>query len=151
MSTPGTVTKLSLYAIPGVNSPSPQSLKAVIYAAKSTEDVHDSIPDQLRDCRGTAEREDWTVVGEFSDEAFSAYHGNRGPGLERAKQAAGTLSLSLRSSADNDDYRHGSRQAVRIIRAGHSEGQKLDIISAFQSYGEYLAGKIDEKRLRAKP
>ena len=32
------------------------------------------------------------------------------------------------------------------IRAGSSEGQKLDIISAFQSYGEYLSGKIDEKR-----
>jgi pilus assembly protein CpaB len=38
-----------------------------------------------------------------------------------AAQAAGTLSLSLRSAADNDDYRHSSRQAVRIIRAGHSE------------------------------
>jgi dihydroxy-acid dehydratase len=34
------------------------------------------------------------------------------------------------------------------IRAGSSEGQKLDIISAFQSYGEYLSGKIDEKRRR---
>src|SRR5215510_11752115 len=32
------------------------------------------------------------------------------------------------------------------IRAGHSEGQKLDVISAFQSYGEFLAGKIDENR-----
>src|SRR5215467_7857339 len=32
------------------------------------------------------------------------------------------------------------------IRAGALEGQKLDIISAFQSYGEYLAGKIDDKR-----
>jgi len=32
------------------------------------------------------------------------------------------------------------------IRAGSSEGQKLDVISAFQSYGEYLSGKIDEKR-----
>jgi dihydroxy-acid dehydratase len=32
------------------------------------------------------------------------------------------------------------------IRAGSSEGQKLDVISAFQSYGEYLAGKIDDKR-----
>ena len=32
------------------------------------------------------------------------------------------------------------------IHAGHSEGQKLDVISAFQSYGEYLSGKIDEKR-----
>jgi dihydroxy-acid dehydratase len=34
------------------------------------------------------------------------------------------------------------------IRAGSSEGQKLDVISAFQSYGEYLSGKIDEKRRR---
>jgi dihydroxy-acid dehydratase len=34
------------------------------------------------------------------------------------------------------------------IRAGHSEGQKLDIISAFQSYGEFLSGKIDESRRR---
>lgn len=35
------------------------------------------------------------------------------------------------------------------IRAGHgSEGEKLDIVSAFQSYGELLANKIDEaKRL----
>src|SRR5499427_11038086 len=32
------------------------------------------------------------------------------------------------------------------IRAGALDGQKLDIISAFQSYGEYLAGKIDDKR-----
>jgi dihydroxy-acid dehydratase len=30
------------------------------------------------------------------------------------------------------------------IRAGRSRGQVLDIISAFQSYGEYLAGSIDE-------
>lgn len=38
-----------------------------------------------------------------------------------AAQAAGTLSLSLRSAADNEDYHLSSRQAVRIIRAGHSE------------------------------
>lgn len=38
-----------------------------------------------------------------------------------AAQAAGTLSLSLRSAADNDDFHFSSRQAVRIIRAGHSE------------------------------
>jgi dihydroxy-acid dehydratase len=34
------------------------------------------------------------------------------------------------------------------IQAGHSEGQTLDVISAFQSYGEYLSGKIDEDRRR---
>jgi len=33
------------------------------------------------------------------------------------------------------------------IRAGHSHGRTLDIVSAFQSYGEYLAEKIsDEER-----
>jgi len=31
------------------------------------------------------------------------------------------------------------------IKAGSRAGEKLDIISAFQSYGEYLAGNIDEK------
>src|SRR5262249_37767343 len=30
------------------------------------------------------------------------------------------------------------------IRAGSHDGQKLDIVSAFQSYGEYLSGSIDE-------
>ncbi len=34
------------------------------------------------------------------------------------------------------------------IRAGELDGTKLDIVSAFQSYGEYLAGAIDEDRRR---
>ena len=32
------------------------------------------------------------------------------------------------------------------IRAGELDGAKLDIVSAFQSYGEYMAGTIDEQR-----
>ncbi len=32
------------------------------------------------------------------------------------------------------------------IRAGRLDGVKLDIVSAFQSYGEYVAGTIDEQR-----
>jgi dihydroxy-acid dehydratase len=35
------------------------------------------------------------------------------------------------------------------IRAGELAGRKLDIVSAFQSYGEYLAGTIDEAQRRA--
>ena len=31
------------------------------------------------------------------------------------------------------------------IKPGHSQGQTLDIVSAFQSYGEFIAGKIDDK------
>jgi DNA invertase Pin-like site-specific DNA recombinase len=65
-----------------------QPVPAVIYAAKSTEDKHGSIPTQLEDCRALAKREGWTVVGEYSDEGFSAYSGNRGPDLEAAKTHA---------------------------------------------------------------
>ena len=35
------------------------------------------------------------------------------------------------------------------IRAGNLDGVKLDIVSAFQSYGEYIAGTIDDDRRRA--
>ena len=35
------------------------------------------------------------------------------------------------------------------IRAGELDGVKLDIVSAFQSYGEYMAGTIDEQRRQA--
>ena len=32
------------------------------------------------------------------------------------------------------------------IRPGHYEGQAIDIVSAFQCYGEYVAGRIDDAR-----
>jgi dihydroxy-acid dehydratase len=35
------------------------------------------------------------------------------------------------------------------IRAGHLGAQKLDVVSAFQSYGEFIAGTIDETKRRA--
>ena len=34
------------------------------------------------------------------------------------------------------------------IKPGHSRGETLDIISAFQSYGQYLSGEIDDTRRR---
>jgi DNA invertase Pin-like site-specific DNA recombinase len=62
-------------------------IPCVVYAAKSTEDKRGSIPDQLADCRGVIEAEpDRNIVGEFTDEAFSAFSGNRGPGLVEAMQ-----------------------------------------------------------------
>jgi len=43
-----------------------------------------------------------------------------------------------------------NRPAIMIyggtIRAGHYDGEKLDIVSAFQSYGEFIAGKIDDRK-----
>ena len=35
------------------------------------------------------------------------------------------------------------------IRAGHLNGDKLDIVSAFQSYGQFIAGAIDDEQRRA--
>lgn len=32
------------------------------------------------------------------------------------------------------------------IKPGQCGGEKLDIISAFQAYGEYVAGTIDDKK-----
>ncbi len=34
------------------------------------------------------------------------------------------------------------------IRAGHWNGRKLDIVSVFESYGEYIAGNIKEKEFK---
>jgi site-specific DNA recombinase len=73
------------------------TVQAIIYAAKSTEDKHGSIPTQLADCRRMAEGEDWKVAGEFQDEGFSAYSGNRGPGLEKAK------ALAVKTAAENGE------------------------------------------------
>jgi DNA invertase Pin-like site-specific DNA recombinase len=65
-----------------------EGLPAVFYAAKSTEDKRGSIATQLEDCRAGAEAEGRQVIGEFSDEAASAFKGNRGSGLIAAKDAA---------------------------------------------------------------
>ena len=35
------------------------------------------------------------------------------------------------------------------IRPGHLGEQKLDIVSAFEAYGQWIAGAIDESELRA--
>jgi len=69
--------------------------QAILYAAKSTEDIHGSIPTQLEDGRRLAEQEGLEVVAEYSDEAASAYKGDRGPelaaALEHAERIGGTL------------------------------------------------------------
>jgi DNA invertase Pin-like site-specific DNA recombinase len=57
---------------------------AVLYAAKSTEDLRGSIGTQQADCRALAEREGLEVVAEFTDESVSAYSGDRGSGLVEA-------------------------------------------------------------------
>jgi DNA invertase Pin-like site-specific DNA recombinase len=67
------------------------SVKAILYAAKSTSDPKGSIDTQLEDGRQLSEHEGWQVMCEYQDEAKSAYHGSRGDGLTRAKQHAEQL------------------------------------------------------------
>jgi DNA invertase Pin-like site-specific DNA recombinase len=68
-----------------------ESAAAVAYAAKSTEDKHGSIPDQLADCRWLADQEGAEVVAEYRDESFRAFKQSRGPGLAAAQAKAEEL------------------------------------------------------------
>jgi site-specific DNA recombinase len=70
---------------------SEQITPAVIYAAKSTDDPRGSIQTQITDCEAMARRDGWTVAATYSDEAASAYHGNRGDGLAQATDHAARL------------------------------------------------------------
>ena len=74
--------------MPALSDRQADSDTAVLYAAKSTEDRHGSIPDQLAQCRTAAEAEGREVVAEHSDEDATAFKGNRGHGLTAAKDAA---------------------------------------------------------------
>src|SRR5207248_2869553 len=72
---------------------------AITYAAKSTEDKRASIPTQLSDARGLAEREGLEILGEYQDEAKSAYHASRGDGLAQAREHAERLAAEHGSCA----------------------------------------------------
>jgi DNA invertase Pin-like site-specific DNA recombinase len=67
----------------------------VVYAAKSTADRKGSIPEQLRECRAAiGDDPPRTIAGEYSDEAFGAFRGNRGPGLREAMRHAEELAVA---------------------------------------------------------
>src|SRR6516225_5539262 len=72
---------------------------AIVYAAKSTEDRHGSIPTQLADGRKLAAQRGFEVAAEWQDEAASAYHGDRGPGLAKAMAECERLSTEHGTSA----------------------------------------------------
>ena len=108
-----------------MSSNDPTASPAVIYAAKSTEDRHGSIATQLADGRTLAERDGLAVVGEYSDEAASAFKGNRGPNLARALAHAERLGAALivqhsdrLARGDGAQAQHLVELVLRARRAG---------------------------------
>jgi DNA invertase Pin-like site-specific DNA recombinase len=90
-------------------------LKAIVYAAKSTEDIRGSIPTQLEDSRNMAEREGWDVAGEYVDEAASAWTGDRGPGLAAALEHAEQISPSVLVVQHSDRLARGDGRTARHL------------------------------------
>jgi DNA invertase Pin-like site-specific DNA recombinase len=64
---------------------------AVIYAAKSTEDLRGSIATQTTECEAFCAHDGLVIDGVYFDEAKSAYHGSRGDGLLQAREHAERL------------------------------------------------------------
>lgn len=106
-------------------------IHCVSYAAKSTEDIRGSIPDQLRDCREMIDRAgDRLLVAEHADEACSAYLGDRGPELVEAMHQAevlarehGTAELWAQHSdrlarGDGRSARHAVEIALWALKRG---------------------------------
>jgi DNA invertase Pin-like site-specific DNA recombinase len=106
-------------------------IRCVAYAAKSTQDLRGSIPAQLLDCREALDRAgDRLLVAEHSDEAASAFHGDRGPGLAEAMHQAellareyGTVELWAQHSdrlarGDGRTARHAVEIALWALKRG---------------------------------
>lgn len=77
--------------------------------------------DQLVDEKSKDEKGKATVIGKTATLQLDPAQAE----VLIAAQAKGTLSLSLRSAADNDDNRQQSSKTPRIIRAGRSEMIKM--------------------------
>lgn len=92
---------------------------AILYAAKSTADVRDSIGTQLAEARRLAERDGYEVFGEHSEEAKSAYHGSRGEELVAARESAAAL------AADGHDVGLFVQHTDRLARGDGKEAQHL--------------------------
>ena len=77
----------------------------------------------------------WTVVADFSDEGFSAYSGNRGPGLEAAKASAtraaaefGTTAMLIAQAHDRFARGAGDRPgAPQSLGEIWHEMRRLDV------------------------
>jgi site-specific DNA recombinase len=97
---------------------------AILYAAKSTEDKHGSIPTQLKDGRAFAEREGFKVVAKYEDEKASAYKGDRGPGLAEALAHAARIGAALIVQHSDRLARGDGKQARHLAELFFASSRK---------------------------
>ncbi len=91
-------------------------MRAILYAAKSTDDKHGSIKTQLKQGRERAEAEGWEVVAEYQDEAKSAFSGSRGDGLVKAKEHAERIAPCALIVQHSDRLARGdARTAAHLV------------------------------------
>lgn len=127
---------------------------AVIYAAKSTEDKHGSIPTQIDDCRKLAECDGLDPVAQFQDESASAFKGNRGPNLARAmaevvrlKTEHGEAALIVQHSdrlarGDGKQAKHLIEYALWALQAGVT----IRSVQDDQTFGDLLYAVVTGQR-----
>jgi DNA invertase Pin-like site-specific DNA recombinase len=125
------------------DKPTDRSIPVVIYGAKSTQDPRGSIPTQFADCRAAiAQLGGREIVGEFSDEARSAFHGNRGDGLTRAKDAV------IQAAIDHGNAELWSQHSDRLARGDGVEADHLvEIVLAMRRAKVCLRSVQDDSNL----
>ena len=89
--------------------------RAVIYAAKSTEDKRGSIKTQFADCKEMAEGEGWEVVATYEDEKKSGWSGDRGPGLVAAMEHAERVAPCVLVVQHSDRLARGDAKQARHL------------------------------------
>lgn len=138
------------------------SVRVVIYAARSKEDTEGSIPSQLNDARHMAAREGWEVIGEYADDGYSAWKGNRGPALkdatrhaaEAARQHGATVMLLAQHSdrfARGEGLRPGAPQHLAEL---FIQMRRRDVHLRSVRPGSRMIGArsgLSFKRLRTRP
>jgi DNA invertase Pin-like site-specific DNA recombinase len=112
--------------------------------------VHGSIATQLQDCRQLAENERYEVVDPpFSDEAASAYKGNRGPGLDQAKARCIDTGAALVVQHSDRLARGDGRHAKHLLHyALWAVEQDIKILSVQdpQTFGDLLYAAVTGQR-----
>jgi site-specific DNA recombinase len=118
-------------------------MKSVIYAAKSTKDVHLSIPEQVDDCREMCAENGWEIVGEFFDENFTAFTGNRGPDL------AAAIQLAKDTAATGEEVMLVAQHTSRFARGnGNAPGAPKALVELWHEWARCkVRGRLVENDL----